>query len=185
VNIGGCNTELLNIDPALAVSFSGHRPERLPGNGDLDTPEIQKLSVLLRHEIIAAIDRGMTTFLHGCMAGFDLFAALQVMEVKKQYPHVRLVSVAPYAVHFFTKEKCWTPEWVNRAREVFDKHDFGISLAEHYRSGIYYERNRVLVAHSSMLICYYDGGNGGTKYTVGKAIEKGLTVKNLYGEGVI
>ena len=118
------------------------------------------------------------------MAGFDLFAALQVIEVKKQYTGVRLVSVAPYAVHFFTREKCWTPEWIDRAREVIRQNDFGISLAEHYRSGIYYERNRVLVDHSSMLICYYDGDGGGTKYTIDRAMEKGLTIKNLYGEGV-
>jgi uncharacterized phage-like protein YoqJ len=175
---------LREIDPTRAVSFSGHRPDRLPGNGDPDAPEAKRLAAVLQKEIIAAIDRGMTTFIHGCMAGFDLFAALQVIEIKKQFPGVQLVSVAPYSVHFFSKEKCWTQEWETRAREVFAQHDFGISLAEHYRSGIYYERNRVLVAHSSVLICYHDGGWGGTKYTVDRAIEKGLTVKNLYGKEV-
>ena len=171
---------LKEIDPAFAVSFSGHRPERLPGNGDPDAPEMQTLTAALQQELTAAVERGKTTMIHGCMAGWDLVCALQVIEIKKQFPHVQLVSVAPYAVHFFSKEKCWTPEWISRAREVFRQHDFGISLAEHYRKGIYYERNDILVKYSSELLCYWDGGGSGTKYTVDKAAESGLIVKNLY-----
>ena len=175
---------LKDIDPAFAVSFSGHRPDRLPGQGDPNTLEAKPMASVLQKEIIAAIDKGMTTFLHGCMAGFDLFAIEQVIALKIEYPHIKIVSVAPYAVHFYTREKCWTPEWISRAREIFRQHDFGISLAEHYRTGIYFERNRALIAHSSLLICYHDGGGGGTKYTVDRANEKGLRVRNLYGEGV-
>jgi len=165
------------------VSFSGHRPDRLPGKGDPDAPEAQKLADVLQKEIIAAIDRGMAAFIHGCMAGWDIFAAEQVIAVKKQYPHVRLVSVAPYKADFFNREKCWTPGWINRARVVFNQHDFGVKVAERYRSGIYYERNDVLIQYSSELICYHDGGSGGTQYTVKKAQNNGLTVRNLYGGG--
>ena len=176
--------DLLNeIDPSRAISFSGHRPDRLAGNGDPAAPEAQKLIAVLQQEIIAAIDRGMTAFLHGCMAGFDLFAIEQVIALKSQYPHIQIISVAPYSVHFFSKENCWTPEWIDRARNVFRQHDMGISLAEYYRKGIYYERNCALISHSSMLICYHDGGAGGTKYTIDRAIEKGLSVKNLYERG--
>jgi len=171
---------LKEIDPQTALCVSGHRPSRLPGNGDLDAPEMQPVISALRHELIAAIDRGMTTVLHGCCAGWDIICGEQVIALKKQYPHIKLVSVAPYAVHFFSREDCWTPDWINRAREVIRQSDTGISLAEHYRPGIYYERNDVLLAHSSELICYHDGGRGGTAYTVRKAREKGLTVHNLY-----
>jgi len=34
---------LKDIDPALSVCFSGHRPDRLPGNGDPDVMEAQEL----------------------------------------------------------------------------------------------------------------------------------------------
>jgi len=172
---------LKDIDPSLTVCFSGHRPNRLPGNGDPEAPEAQKLVAVLQQELKAAIDKGMTAFIHGCMAGFDIYAIEQVIALKPQYPYIKIISVAPYSTHFFTKEKCWTPEWVNRAREVFRQHDTGISLAENYRRGIYYERNEVLIQYSSLLICYHDGGSGGTKYTIDKAREKGLTIKNLYG----
>ena len=141
---------------------------------------MQALIVALRQELTDAVERGKTTMIHGCMAGWDLVCALQVIEIKKQFPHVQLVSVAPYAVHFFSKEKCWTPDWIERAHEVFRQHDFGISLAEYYRKGVYYERNDALITHSSELICYWDGGKGGTKYTVDRAAENGLAIINLF-----
>ena len=172
---------LTEIDPATAVSFSGHRPERLPGKGDPDAPEMRKLTDALRQEIIAAVDWGMTAYLQGGMCGWDVVCGEQVIALKKEYPHIKLVTVAPYAVHFFSRESCWTPEWIDRAQAVFRQHDFGISLAEHYRKGIYFERNDTLIQYSSLLICYHDGGAGGTQYTVRKAMEKSLTIRNLYG----
>ena len=175
------NPLLHEIDPTAALSFSGHRPNRLPGQGDPTVPEMRTLTAVLQKEIIAAINRGMTAMLQGCMCGWDIICGEQVIEVKKQYPHIRLVSVAPYSVRLFSKEDCWTPEWENRAREVCRQSDISISLAEHYRKGIYFERNRVLVNHSSLLIVYHDGGSGGTKFTIDRAKEKGLTIKNLYG----
>ena len=170
---------LQEIDPACALCFSGHRPNRLPGNGEADAPEMQHLITALRQALIAAVERGKTTMLHGCMAGWDIICAEQAILLKKQYPAIQLISVAPYKADFFCREKCWTPDWISRARDVFSQHNKGIKIAGHYRPGIYYERNRALVAHSSELICYWDGGSGGTEYTVISAKEKGLAVHNL------
>ena len=119
------------------------------------------------------------------MAGFDIFAIEQVIALKAEYPHLQIVSVAPYQAEFFTREKCWTPGWISRARAVFEQHDMGVNVAERYRSSIYYARNDILVGYSSELICYHDGGRGGTAYTVNGANEKGLIVRNLYSEGMI
>jgi len=166
--------------PGETLCFSGHRPARLPGNGDPNAPEMQALTATLRKELAAAIGWGKTVILHGCMAGWDIICAEQVILLKGQYPHVRLISVAPYKAAFFSREKCWTPDWISRAREVFSQHDLGIKIAEVYRPGIYYERNRFLVDFASELICYWDGGGGGTKYTVERAKEKGLPICNLY-----
>jgi uncharacterized phage-like protein YoqJ len=151
----------------------------LPGKGNPDTSEMQKLTAALRGELVAAINRGKTIMIHGCMAGWDLVCALQVIELKKLYPRIQLISVAPYKSEFFSREKCWTPDWISRAREVFAQHDIGVKVAEQYRSGIYYERNKSLVNHSSELICYWDGKSGGTKFTVQYARERGLPVINL------
>ena len=162
------------------LCFSGHRPDRLPGKGWADEPEMQPLTAALRQALIAAIGRGKTTMLHGCMAGWDIICAEQVIALREQFPQIRLISVAPYQAGFFSREECWTPDWISRAREVFCQHDAGMKIAGQYRPGIYYERNRALVDHASELLCYWDGGGGGTKFTIGQARQKGLEIHNLF-----
>lgn len=171
---------LEQINPSLAVCFSGHRPDRLPGRGEPDAQETILLNDALRKYIGDAVKRGKDTFINGLMAGWDIMAAEQVIVMKEQYPHIKLVTVAPYSVHFFTREKCWTEDWVKRAKEVCRLSDIRVSLSEHYRPGIYYERNRVVVDYSSELICYSDGGKGGTQHTMQYAKEKEHTVYNLF-----
>jgi len=168
------------IDSACAVGFTGHRPERLPGQGNPDMPETQKLITALQDWIEKAILRGKITFVNGLMAGWDILAAEQIIALKKRHSHIQLVSIAPYSKNFFGREKCWTPEWKNRAKEVCRQQEFGIKIAEHYRTGIYFERNRTLVDCSSELLCYWDGGKGGTQYTVQYARSLGLEVHNLF-----
>jgi uncharacterized phage-like protein YoqJ len=171
---------LSEINPTHAVCFSGHRPDRLPGKGNPDNSDAQELAAALREHIENAVQRGKHTFLHGVMAGWDIFAAEQIISLKEKFPLICLVSVAPYREQFFSREKCWTPDWVSRAKEICRQTDIGRSLAINYRAGIYYERNRVLVDHSSELISFWDGGKGGTAYTVQYAQSKGLTICNLY-----
>ena len=171
--------DLEGVDPDCAVCFSGHRPERLPGKGDRNVLEMNLLITALRQRLIVTINQGKTTFLHGCMAGRDIVCAEQIIILKKQHPRIQLISVAPYKAEFFSREKCWTPDWISRAREVFNLHDVGVKVADQYRSGIYYERNRILIEHSTELICYWDGGKGGTAYTIQYAKKKGVVVVNM------
>jgi len=172
------------LNRTRAVCFSGHRPDRLPGQGEPDEPETQKLAAVLLGHIENAIRSGKDVFINGLMAGWDVFAAEQVITLKKQHPHIRLVTIAPYSSHFFSREKCWTPEWVKRAKKVCGQQDIGVKIVENYRTGIYYERNRALVDNSAGLICYCDGGRGGTAYTVEYALKNGLEIINIAESGV-
>ena len=79
----------------------------------------------------------------------------------------------------FFNQKNWTPEWEARLRAVIKEADFSISLSERAYKGVYHKRDRVIVDMSSEVMAYYDGGPGGTAYTIGRAKEKGLTVYNL------
>lgn len=74
---------------------------------------------------------------------------------------------------------CLSPDWINRAREVFSRQDIGVKLSERYYPGVYYERNRTMIDHSSELICYHDGGKGGTAQTVQYAKGKDIPMYNL------
>jgi len=182
-NTGDITMGLQDINPSCAVCFSGHRPERLPGSGDLLHKDAEQLTEELNKAITNAIKQGKIWFINGIMAGFDLMAATQVVCLKEKYPQIKLVTVAPFTAKYFSKETCWSREWIDRAKNIMELSDEKIRLSEQYHSGIYYERNRVMVDHSSELVCYWDGNSGGTQYTVDYAKSKGLLIHNLCNEG--
>ncbi len=54
-----------------------------------------------------------------------------------------------------------------------------VYMAEHYTQDCMFRRNRHLIDHSSVCICYLTRSSGGTAYTVDYARRKGIFVKNL------
>ena len=68
------------IDVEHAVSFTGHRPERL------DMPEIV-VQEWLETQIRKAIDDGFTDFISGMQRGVDLWAAEIVMRLSEEIGH--------------------------------------------------------------------------------------------------
>ena len=155
------------------LCFTGHRPERLPQG------EMRQVQRRLTDAIEDAIRHGKVNFVSGAMSGFDTLAAEQVIQLKEKYPQIQCIIVAPFAVNFFNS-KNWTPEWEARLRAVIKRADFSISLSEHAYKGVYYKRDEVIVDMSSEVIAYYDGGAGGTKYTVDYALGHDKPVYNIF-----
>ncbi|MDR1465528.1 MAG: DUF1273 domain-containing protein [Oscillospiraceae bacterium] len=164
---------LSELCPSQTLAFAGHRPSRLPQGAAL-----LRLRDALANEITAALQRGRTQFVTGGMCGFDTMAAEEVLRCKEILPFVRCVVVAPFAVRFY-EQRCWTPDWQARAQAVARRADDFYTIAERYHSGIYYERDRLLVNLSAELVVYYDGGQGGTKYTLDYAATQGKRTTNL------
>ena len=162
----------------LNVCFSGHRPNKLPNQGDLS----QSAMNAVYHDLLRAIDKavanGKSNFIHGMMAGFDIIAAEAVLEIKKKHPHIRLISVLPFIENFFTTKE-WYGDWAKRAAEVYKHSDCGVCLAKSYYPHVYYDRNKWMIEHSSLLICYQSTDRGGTAYTVTGAERMGVPVINL------
>lgn len=63
---------------------------------------------------------------------------------------------------------------------ILGKCDEVITLSTRYHRKCYHERNRYMVDNSSRLICYYDGSDGGTGYTVNYALNSKIEIINLY-----
>jgi len=167
--------ELLGrYERSQTVCFTGHRPERLPRE-----PEgLTRLQTRLTRAIEDAIQRGKTNFISGAMSGFDTLAAEHVIALKEKHPQIRCILVAPYSVRYF-HSKSWTPEWEARLKLVVERADLSIWLSENWYRGAYYARDRVIVDASSEVIAYYDGGAGGTRYTVNYAKVQGKPVGNM------
>lgn len=112
------------------------------------------------------------------MSGLDIIAAEAVLSLRNHHAGLCCVSVAPFKKQYFLNDN-WTPEWKSRALKVYCQSDLAFYLSEQYQRGIYHTRNRYLVDHASLLIAYYDGKPGGTKYTCDYAAKKGLHIVNL------
>lgn len=148
---------MLKPDKEHAVSFTGHRPERL------DMPE-KNVCEWLETQIRKAISDGYTDFISGMQRGVDLWAAEIVIKIKKELKSkgIRLFS----AVAFQGMEKRWENEWQNRYYTVLKEADETVYVCEKPGRVAFFRRNEWMVDNSNRLIAVYTGAPGGTKETI-------------------
>lgn len=147
--------------------FTGHR--------QIPAEDLSDLSVKLRETLISYIEKGYTFFGAGGALGFDTLAAQEILNLKKQYPLIKLILVLPckdQAVRWKANDR----EEYERIKQSADK---VVYTSDHYYSGCMHKRNRHLVDNSSLCICYLTNPTGGTAYTVDYAQKKGCIVENL------
>jgi len=158
-----------------SVSFTGHRIAPF----SFDSAKGHELMERLENAIRTAISEGFDTFYTGMAMGFDIIAAEAVIRQRdKLSPHVRLHCIVPYK----GQESKWNRLWRKRYDDVLiaaDDEEIR-PLNDEYVLGCYQERNRLLVERADMLICFYSGKAGGTRHTVGLAVEKGMEIVNIW-----
>lgn len=125
--------------------------------------------------IINLIDRGIRFFGAGGALGFDTLAAQTVLRLKKKYSDIKLILVLPC----LTQARGWPTEDVEEYERIKAQADKVIYTAQEYTKGCMHKRNRHLVDHSSVCVCYLTKDNGGTAYTVDYAEKRGLEIINL------
>jgi len=147
--------------------FTGHR--NIPQNG---FPNIKKH---LKNEIKNLINQGIKFFGSGGALGFDTLSAITVLELKKEFPHIKLILALPC--------KNQTKGWKEFDRAVYnlilDTADKILYISEYYQSGCMHKRNRHLVDNSGYCICYLTHNSGGTFYTTNYAKEKNVKIINI------
>ncbi len=150
--------------PRTTIAFTGHRHY----NRSHDCAIIECLEQL--------VTSGARVFRVGMAEGFDLAAAFVVLELRHHHPEIRLEAYIPYPKfrERLTKHNQQLYDIVlNQADEIF-------YIAEEYRHGIYYERNRALVDGADLVVAWWDGSTSGTGQTVRYARKQHVTVKNLF-----
>ena len=120
--------------------------------------------------------RGFRNFLSGMAVGFDLAAAEAVLELRERAPGVRLVAAVP----FRGQEMRFSPADRERFRRVLAEADSVEVLAPAYHRGCYAVRNDFLVDNARVLVAWYDGSPGGTRYTVRRGTDA-LRIKKRPG----
>ncbi len=149
------------------VCFTGHR----------DIPMLKKGAITkrLQKTLIELIESGYCFFGAGGALGFDTIAAQTVLDLKKDYPHIKLILVLPCLL----QTSGWNEsdkKMYEYIKEVADKY---VYTSKKYFNGCMQKRNRHLVDNSSVCVCYLTEEKGGTAYTVKYANSKNLRVINV------
>ena len=149
--------------------FTGHR--RIP----LD--QLESVTQRLRDAVIASIKDGYLYFGAGGALGFDTLAAQTVLDLKKDYPQIKLILVLPCK----TQARGWKQEDIEEYNRIMKGADKVVYTSQDYYNGCMHKRNRHrhLVDNSSRCICFLTEKTGGTFYTVNYASEHGLTIFNI------
>lgn len=147
--------------------FTGHR--KIP----LD--QLESVTQRLRDAVIASIKDGYLYFGAGGALGFDTLAAKTVLNLKKDYPQIKLILVLPCK----TQTGGWKQEDIEEYNRIMKAADKVVYTSQDYYSGCMHKRNRHLVNNSSKCICYFTEKPGGTFYTVKYASERGLSIVNI------
>ena len=147
--------------------FTGHR--------DIPSDMIPKLTLMLRSELTDLIESGYCCFCAGGALGFDTIAAQTVLDLKKTYPHIKLILVLPCE----TQAKSWNTDDRRIYEDIKSKADEVIYTSREYYRGCMHKRNRHLVNCSRVCVCYLKKSSGGTAYTVDYARKKGCSVRNI------
>lgn len=79
----------------LSCCFTGYRPHRFPFKQDGLRPEHIKYA--LGRQIRRLYYEGYRVFISGMCVGVDLWAAAEVLALKKTHPEVELIAVVPFA----------------------------------------------------------------------------------------
>lgn len=151
-------------DRMKVAAFTGHRTYRGQAAEALDEV-LEELYV-----------NGIRTFLSGMAVGFDLAAAEAVLALRSARPGVRLVCAVPFEGqdrHFDAAQKA-------RYRRVLAEADQVVYVCSAYRRDCYARRNDWLIDHAGVLVAWYDGSAGGTRYTVSRARKAGLRTIHLW-----
>ncbi len=155
------------------LCFTGHRPEKLPGNGD-NSGEIKIIKSILYKEIVVAADEGYDTFITGMQRGIDLWAGEIVLSLAASRP-LKIVAALPYrgiGDNFKGADKWTFGRIMSAASET-------VILSDEYTRACMQQRNRFMVDNSSRLIAVIGNTRSGTGQTLRYAQSCGLDIRRI------
>ena len=135
----------------------------------------RRLKAKVKSAITDAIRNGYRYLGAGGALGFDMLAAQTVLELKADYPDIKLILVLPC----LNQTRGWAQEDVKEYERIKAAADKVTYISKEYYNGCMHKRNRHLVDNSSLCICYLTKQSGGTAYTVSYAESHDLKIVNV------
>ena len=163
-------------DPAHTCCFSGSRPEKLGFDWQREPYFFDVLRTDLRAAIRHAVDLEYRRFITGMSRGFDLWAAEEVINLQREFPHLQLIAAIPFA----GMENRWEPYWRDLYAQICEHCEYRSCMFNRFTPRCYHARDEYMVQHSSRVICWNNGTLGGTAYTCQYAERHGITLDNIH-----
>lgn len=162
--------------PDTCACFTGHR--------NMTAEELRDASAETARHIERLYSLGVVNYYVGGAIGYDLAAAVTILNMKRDHPALTLNLALPCPDH--------TATWSRAEKELFDRvlsrADTVCTVSDSYHRGCMQVRNRYMVDKSRVCIAYMRECKGGTYGTVAYAKKRGLKVINIapapYGEQV-
>ena len=166
--------KVLAVDEKICACFTGHRPKSLPLKNDGEmTLELANIAYKLKNLIIESINNGYTYYVSGLAHGVDLMSAEFVLELKQEYPFIKLECAIPY----ITQSSSYSEQDKIRYLKILNQADVITILNDDYKKGCLFKRNNYMINKSSLLIGVWNGKKSGTSNTINYANKKGIPCK--------
>lgn len=155
------------MSESYVCCFTGHR--------HIHGVDMQELSGVFDNVIDRLVAGGVDTFISGGAIGFDIYAALKIIERKREYPRIRL--------HLYLPCRDQTQRWSGSDREAYgymlENADKVIYTSEKYTRECMLYRDRRMVDDSDFCVAFCQRAFGGTAYTLNYARSKDIRIVNL------
>ena len=149
--------------------FTGHR--HLPAG------EEEAIWQRVREHLIPLLEQGVRYFGVGGALGFDTLVAEKLLDLRRQYPQIRVILVLPFRGY----QSRWTAAQQARAARIKSRVDKVVYCCDAPSREAFLARDRHLVDGSTYCIGYCTRTTGGTAYTLRYAEANGLKIWNIAG----
>lgn len=164
----------IKMQECFTVSFTGHRPQKLPWEYDERDKRCQSFLKDMKNMLQTAISHEYCHFMTGMALGIDMLCAEIVLTLKKKNKNVTLCCVIPC----LNQEKLWNKEQQKRYHRILKMADSVVWVTkEKYIKGCMQKRNEYMIDHSDVVIGVWDGSQSGTGNTLLYAKKKGCKIK--------
>ena len=159
----------------ITCCFTGHRPSKLPWGEREEDGRCLALKERLRLEVERAYEDGYRHFICGMARGADLYFCEAVLRLREERPGVTVEAALPCA----GQSARWPEASRTRHAALVDRCDIETVVQHTYDRGCMQRRDRYMVDRSHRIIAVFNGQSGGTQYTLGYAMGRGLEVRIL------
>ena len=154
-------------------AFTGHRPRKLPWGYNEADSRCVALKQALSEQIVRLVGTGYSDFFSGMAEGVDVWAAMAVLDLKKDNPALKLHCVLPCE----GQADGWSASAQELYFSILGQADDIVYVSREYSKDCMLKRNRYLVDHAACLLAVYNGEwRGGTAMTVRYAQKLGRNV---------